>query len=104
MAFLKKMKMGSDAAQMAETPPNMKRTPATPKLRINAHYDEYGDEGDGRYKKEELARLKAKHKAMKHHHDSMSDKEAGDHVRKSLKGEMLRTKARMMEMGCEDDE
>ena len=74
-----------------------------PKLRIHASYDDIGPmDEDPKYRKQELARLKAKHKALKDAHDNMDEKAVVADAKKSLKGEILRNKARMMEMGCDD--
>ena len=103
-----KMVKGPTAKTMAG--PSPKGSPlisalrSKPKLRVTARYDEYGDsmDEDPKFKKQEIARLKAKHKALMHAHDNMDEKAVVADAKKSLKGEMLRTKARMMEMGCND--
>ena len=101
-----KMVKGPTAKTMAG--PSPKGSPlisalrGKPKLRITARYDEYGGDypdEDPKFKKQELMRLKAKHKALKDAHDNMDEAKVVKDAKQSLKSEMLRNKARMMEMG-----
>lgn len=66
-----------------------------PKLRIEARYDEYGD--DGEFDKHEKKRLMDRHKALTKHLKNFDREEAADQAHQSLKREHLKSKARLME-------
>lgn len=75
-----------------------------PKLRFEAMVSDYPSDGDSKFRKEQLKRLKAKHKVIKHHIANFDKEAAAQVALKALHKERRHLESRMMEYDDDGDE